>query len=67
MEKIEMFDITSETLFIGCLYKNPILFVDYAELVKSKYDFYYKENEFLYRLHACFLRISIDTVRRKVV
>lgn len=32
-------DFASEALFIGCLYKKPILFVDYADLIKSKYDF----------------------------
>lgn len=50
------FDITSESLFIGSLYKKPILFVDYAELIKSKYDFYVPENKFLFDSFDLFYR-----------
>ncbi|MGG0308260.1 hypothetical protein ABEY43_07400 [Priestia megaterium] len=48
MEEVNKFDLASEALFVGSLYKNPILFVDYAELVKSKYDFYEDDIRFLY-------------------
>jgi hypothetical protein len=34
------YNLQSETLFVGCLYKNPDLFLTYNELIKSKYDFY---------------------------
>ncbi|PLR99519.1 DnaB-like helicase C-terminal domain-containing protein [Bacillus sp. T33-2] len=43
-----MADYTSEALFIGSLFKNPILFVDYAELMKSKYDFEDEAMKFMY-------------------
>jgi replicative DNA helicase len=43
-----MSDLTSEALFIGSLYAKPILFVDYAELIKSKYDFDDPDTKFLY-------------------
>lgn len=41
-------DYSSEALFIGSLFKKPILFVDYAELIKSKYDFADDVSRFLY-------------------
>lgn len=41
-------DLTSEALFVGSLYKSPILYVDYADLIKSKYDFYDENTKFLY-------------------
>lgn len=41
-------DFASEALFIGCLYKKPILFVDYADLIKSKYDFADDVTKFFY-------------------
>lgn len=68
MSAEEMFDITSETLFIGSLYKNPILFVDYAELVKSKYDFYFPENQFLYNCFDIYYRtFSQEISETKVI
>lgn len=47
-DNIEMFDLASEALFVGALYKKPILFVDYADLIKSKYDFEDQDIKFLY-------------------
>lgn len=44
----ENYDLTSEALFVGSLYAKPILYVDYAELVKSKYDFADEDTRFLY-------------------
>lgn len=41
-------DLTSEALFVGALFKSPILYVEYAELIKSKYDFEDPSTKFLY-------------------
>lgn len=35
-------------LLIGSMYSNPDLFLDYGELIKSKYDFNQPSNKFLY-------------------
>ncbi len=32
-------NITNEMLFVGAIYKSPELFVEYAPLIKSRYDF----------------------------
>ena len=32
-------NITNEILFVGCIYTQPELLVEYSQLVKSKYDF----------------------------
>ncbi|MGG1659504.1 hypothetical protein [Brevibacillus sp. NRS-1366] len=45
---VEMYDLTSEALFVGSMYSKPIMFVDYAELIKSKYDFEDTDTKFLY-------------------
>ena len=37
-------DVASEALFIGALFSKPILYVDYAPIIKSKYDFYGEED-----------------------
>jgi replicative DNA helicase len=47
-EQVQPFDLATEALFIGSLYANPILFVEYESLVKSKYDFYDADTKFLY-------------------
>lgn len=41
-------NVTNEILFVGCIYTNPELLVDYAQLVKSKYDFYDEATRFFY-------------------
>ncbi|WP_431786071.1 hypothetical protein [Paenibacillus lactis] len=38
----------SETMLIGCLYKEPDILLDYGELIKSNYDFNQPTNKFLY-------------------
>lgn len=40
--------MSSEALFVGALFAKPILYVDYAELIKAKYDFYNDDTRFLY-------------------
>ncbi|MEH7116096.1 hypothetical protein V7128_01555 [Neobacillus vireti] len=47
-EQAQPFDLATEALFIGGLYSNPILFVEYESLIKSKYDFYDHDTKFLY-------------------
>ena len=41
-------NVTNEILFVGAVYKNPELLVDYIQLVKSKYDFYDEATRFFY-------------------
>ena len=41
-------NVTNEILFVGCIYTNPELLVDYSQLVKSKYDFYDEATRFFY-------------------
>lgn len=49
MFKIEAVNnVTNEILFVGAVYKNPELLVDYIQLVKSKYDFYDEATRFFY-------------------
>lgn len=49
MIKIEAVNnVTNEILFVGAVYKNPELLVDYIQLVKSKYDFYDEATRFFY-------------------
>lgn len=48
MTESVLVDYTSEALFVGSLYKSTILFVDYAELMKSKYDFEDEAMRFFY-------------------
>jgi replicative DNA helicase len=44
----ENYDLASEALFVGSFFAKPILYVDYAELIKSKYDFFDPDSKFLY-------------------
>ncbi len=48
MTSIEPYDLATEALFVGSLYSNPILFINYESLIKSKYDFYDEDTRFLY-------------------
>jgi replicative DNA helicase len=41
-------DYQSEMCFIGALYKEPDLFIEYSHLIKSKYDFSKDETVFFY-------------------
>lgn len=41
-------NVTNEILFVGCIYTNPELLVEYIQLVKSKYDFYDEATRFFY-------------------
>lgn len=41
-------NITNEMLFVGAIYKNPELFVEYAPLIKSRYDFSDEAVKFYY-------------------
>ncbi len=41
-------DANTEMLLVGCFYINPDLFLDYGDLIKSKYDFYHNTAKFLY-------------------
>lgn len=41
-------NVTNEILFVGCIYTNPELLVDYSQLIKSKYDFYDEATRFFY-------------------
>lgn len=41
-------NVTNEILFVGCIYTNPELLVEYTQLVKSKYDFYDEATRFFY-------------------
>lgn len=52
----ENYDLASEALFVGSLYAKPILYVDYAELVKSKYDFYDEDVRFLYDMFELYYK-----------
>lgn len=57
----ENFDLTTEALFVGALYAKPILYVDYADLIKSKYDFYDEDVKFLYDMFD----LCYQTLHRK--
>ncbi len=46
MEQVQ--NITNEMLFVGAIYKSPELFVEYAPLIKSKYDFSDEAVKFYY-------------------
>ena len=41
-------NVTNEILFVGAVYKNPELLVDYIQLVKSKYDFYDEATDYIF-------------------
>lgn len=41
-------NVTNEILFVGGIYTNPELLVDYIQLVKSKYDFHDDASRFFY-------------------
>jgi len=42
------YDIVNEGLLVGSLYKDPDLYIEYGELIKSKYDFYDDNTKFLF-------------------
>ncbi|PKR83524.1 replicative DNA helicase [Heyndrickxia camelliae] len=48
------FDLATEALLVGAIYSKPILYVDYSELIKSKYDFYDEDVRFLYDMFALY-------------
>ena len=41
-------NIPNEIMFVGCIYKSPELFVEYAQHTKSRYDFYDEATRFFY-------------------
>lgn len=42
------YDIVNEGLVVGCLYKDPDVYVEYGTMIKSKYDFYDEVTKFLF-------------------
>lgn len=62
-------NITNEILFVGSLYKNPELFIQYGSYVRSKYDFadeatkfFYDNAEIMYNTHTqTFNKTTIST------
>lgn len=62
-------NITNEILFVGSIYKNPDLLVEYGTYVRSKYDFadeatrfFYDNAEIMYKNHSqTFNKTSILT------
>lgn len=46
MEQVQ--NITNEMLFVGAIYKSPELFVEYAPLIKSRFDFSDEAVKFYY-------------------
>ncbi|MFC8686000.1 hypothetical protein [Brevibacillus porteri] len=67
MSNTELNDLTSEALFIGSLYAKPILYVDYTELIKSKYDFDDNDTKFLYDSFELFYKtFSQDVTETKL-
>lgn len=59
--------MTSEALFVGALYSKPILYVDYAELIKSKYDFYDDDTRFLYDMfELCYQTFAQEITEVKI-
>lgn len=41
-------NIQNESLVIGCLYKNPDLYLEYGHMMRPKYDFYDNSCQFFY-------------------
>ncbi|MED1863354.1 DnaB-like helicase C-terminal domain-containing protein [Fictibacillus nanhaiensis] len=64
---VEPFDLATEALFIGSLYSNPILIVEYESLVKSKYDFYDEDTKFLYNSFELFYKTFSQEVTESKV
>jgi len=54
VETRDNFDLASEALLVGAIYKNENLYIDYADLIKSKYDFYDEDTRFLYDSFALY-------------
>lgn len=48
MTKKKNYNLQNENLFVASLYKDPDLFINYSELIKSKYDFYDEVAKFYY-------------------
>lgn len=49
-EEVKIIDISSESMVIGCLYKNPNLFFEYDDLIFPEWDFTHDDLKFLYNL-----------------
>lgn len=64
---LEPFDLATEALFIGSLYSNPILLVEYESLIKSKYDFYDEDTKFLYDSFELFYKTFSQEVTESKV
>ncbi len=61
-------DIQTEALFIGAVYKNPDLLIEYEPYIRSKYDFYdglnrylYESAKIMYKQELAFTEIGIKT------
>lgn len=62
-------NITNEVLFVGSIYQNPELLIEYATFVRSKYDFvdeatrfFYEAAEIMYNTHTqTFNKTTIST------
>jgi len=64
----ENFDLATEALLVGAIYKKPILYVDYAELIKSKYDFYDEDVKFLYNMFELYYKtFSQEITEPKII
>lgn len=42
------YDVINEGLVIGCLYKEPDMYVEHGSMIKSKYDFFDETTKFLF-------------------
>lgn len=63
----ENFDLASEALLVGAIYAKPILFVDYSELIKSKYDFDDEDVRFMYDMFSLYYQTFSQEINESKV
>jgi len=56
------YDIVNEGLLIGCLFKNPDLYIESGSLIKSKYDFYDENTRFLFDSFETIYKSTSDDI-----
>ena len=60
-------NVPTEVLFVGCIYKQPDLLVNYGQYVRSKYDFSDEVTRFFYDSAEIIYKTRSQTLNKTTV
>lgn len=60
-------NVPTEVLFVGCIYKQPELLIDYGQYIRSKYDFSDEVTRFFYDCAEIIYKTRSQTFNKTVI